>query len=821
LNTSYPLLSRFLLFLVLPVLLLLGGGIRHFQGSLPPQQEHLAVTGLLAPVDIARDAQGVPHIKAKTDRDVYFAMGYAHAQDRLWQLEIERRIGSGRLSEVFGAEALQRDIWLRSLGLREAAQTDWPGLSEAAQQSLLAYTDGINAWLATHATLPPEFAMLDVHPEPWSPLDSLTWIKVFSLNLSGNLSREVSHYLAARQLNAAELATFFPDHSHDLPVTAMGDPANPVSPASLTALLALHHSLETDLHIGGKFVGSNAWVVAGKYSKNGLPLLANDPHLGLQIPSLWYPVVQSGDHLQSSGMSLVGLPLVIFGQNQHIAWGGTAMMADVQDLSFEQTDPHDPARYRVGDGWQNFINRTETIRVKPDFPAFLRKELKPVQVTIRTTRNGPIVSDVIPGFEQPVALRWTALASRDKSYESFFQLNYAHDWASFQDAVKDHVAPALNLLYADQLGNIGFQAIGKIPLRAKGKGAIPTPGWNEEFAWNGSIPFSAMPHSFNPATGYIVSANNRITDDQYPYFISNDWAPPGRAQRITDLLQKNRADGTLFSAETFQRMQADTISLPARKLAGRLVQIEPGTQRQKQALGLLKNWNGDMGTQSQAASIFNAWISHLPEQLFDNRTHPDWSRRSQAGYLSDLGASLSLEGMDTLLRDPANPWCRPKATGQYPACDAVALAALDLALDELEKLMGSNMTSWQWGELHHTLYQHTPFSNIKLLDKLFERRIGNGGSPDTISVASLAFRKSEGYQQTFGAGFRQIIEIGGAQKTSHWFMNSTGQSGNIFSPHYADMVEPFQTGKYVRLQAAKIDPGHELTHLLPLTGGPK
>jgi penicillin amidase len=818
-NSSFPLLTRFILFLGLPVVILVVAVILHFRGSLPPQQEQLAVAGLQASVEILRNAQGVPHIKAKTDRDVYFAMGYTHAQDRLWQLEIQRRVGSGRLSEIFGAEALQRDIWLRSLGLRESAQTDWPSLSPTAQQSLLAYAEGINAWLATHPTLPPEFALLDVRPEPWSPLDSLTWIKIFSLNLSGNFGREVSHYLAARQLNEAELKTFFPDHSHDLPVTGMGGMGNHATPDRFAALFDLHHKLETELHIGGKFVGSNAWVVAGKHSKNGLAMLANDPHLSLQIPSLWYPVVQSGDQLQSSGMSLVGLPLVIFGQNEHIAWGGTAMTADVQDLFFEQTDPHDPDRYRVGDGWQRFISRTETIRVKPDFPAMLRKELKPVQVTIRSTRNGPIVSDIIPGFEQPVALRWTALAPRDASYESFFRLNYAHDWASFRDALKNHVAPALNLLFADQQGNIGFQAIGRIPLRAKGKGAMPSPGWSEEFAWAGSIPFEAMPHSFNPPKGYIVSANNRITDDQYPYFISNDWAPPGRAQRITDLLEKIRADGTLFTAEAFQRMQADTLSLPALQLAGLLAQLEPGTERQKQAIDYLKTWDGDMRTNSQGASIFNAWSTHLREQLFENRTYPDWNRRSQSGYLADLGAGLSLEDLYALLRDPVNPWCRPKAVGKYPACQTVALLALDRALDELEKLMGGNMASWHWGEAHHTLYSHTPFSNIKLLDKLFERRIENGGSPDTINVATLAFLKSEGYQQLFGAGFRQIIEIGGAQKTSHWYMNSTGQSGNIFSSHYADMIEPFQAGKYVSLNRRRIEAKDGLTRLLPLKKG--
>jgi penicillin amidase len=817
LSNSSPLLKRFAAFLVVPVLLVLAAGTYHFKSTLPEKSGELTLSGLVAPVHIVRDAQGVPHISAKNDRDVFFAMGYVQAQDRLWQLEIQRRIAQGRMSELFGSGSLKQDVWFRTLGLQQSAKSSWPLLSIPAQQSLLAYADGINAWLNTHPKLPPEFSALGVTPAPWTAIDSLAWIKVFSLNLSGNLNDEIARHLAAQYLSPPEMAVFFPDKSND--AASVRSQADSNRQRDLTALLALQKTIETNLKIGGKFVGSNAWAISGKLAKDGAAILANDPHLGLQIPSLWYPVVQEGGALKTSGMSLVGVPVVVFGQNEQIAWGGTSMTADVQDLYFEQVSPTDPTMYRVKDGWEHFTTHSEMIDVKADFPAFLRKPLNPVKIEVRSTRHGPVISDAVNVLGLPVAMKWIALMPGDTTYESFFRLGYASDWTSFRAALKSHVSPALNMIYADKKGNIGYQGIGVIPIRAKGDGTLPSPGWDDEFAWSGTIPFDAMPQTYNPESGYLVSANDKVGGPNYPYFISNAWAPPARAQRIAALIEKQKSVGGGISVDDVKRMQADVVSTSAAKMAGLLKTVQGLTPRQQQAIDYFKTWHGEMDVNSRAATIFNAWMRQLRVKLFSDRLKVSWNKQEQTNFMTGLPSRPSTEDLLGLLSDPNNAWCSQSAGAALPSCKVALTDSLELALDELDKLLGSNMASWKWGDAHKTLYQHTPFSHVKFMDLFFEKRIGNGGSGDTINVANADFKKQDGYLQTFGSGFRQIMQFGsGEQSALHLFMNSTGQSGNVFSAHYADMVAPFQKVEYVRLQRTVPEQQESIVTLSPAAG---
>lgn len=796
LNASFPLLKRFVLFIFLPVLLLLAAVWHHFRSALPEHEPDRTVAGLAASVKITRDAQGVPHIKAGSDRDVFFAMGYVHAQDRLWQLEVQRRTASGRLAEVFGREALQSDVWLRTLGLHAAARTSWPALSREAQDSLRAYTEGINSWLAANRTLPPEFVLMGVKPEPWTVYDSLAWVKVFSLSLSGNFDREISRYLAAQTLTGRELATFFPGSKEGGPVTVQAP--DDATRSNLAAVAGLQRALEASFRIGGKHVGSNAWAVSGKWTRDGAAVLANDPHLGLQVPSQWYPVSQEGDRLKSSGMSLVGLPLVIFGQNSQIAWGSTNMLADTQDIYVEQVNPNDPNAYRAGDGWEPFTVREELIHVKAAFPAQLRRTLKPVAIKVRGSRHGPIISDAVGLLRQPIALRWTALDAGDTTYESFLQLGYARNWNEFTTALQSYVSPALNMVYADRRGNIGYQGVGRIPLRARGDGALPAAGWAGDAEWTGFIPFERMPRTANPASGYIVSANNKVVGDDYPYFISHDWAPPGRAQRIVDLLETARLDKDASMVEHFKRMQADVVSLPAVKMVPLLTALAPRNARQAEALGYLKHWNGAMDADSQAATIFNVWMKHLGRSLFSERLRIDWNRRDQSAYLESLVAGASVDQLHAALADPDSPWCARAGQDPARACRRHMADALDEALAEIARVAGSDMASWRWGSVHEAYYAHTPFSKVKFLDTLFERRVPSGGSADTINVANATLSQSKRYQQTIGATFRQIIALA-PQRQTHLYMNSIGQSGNVFSQHYANMVKPFHHAGYLPL----------------------
>ena len=802
---SHPLLFRFLCWVLLPLLALAAWATWYFQSSQAVLEGALPARGLGASVTLARDAQGVAHITANSERDVYFAMGYAHAQDRLWQLELQRRIAQGRLSELFGRKSVRQDVWFRTLSLYKSAESAWPALSKPAQDSLSAYAEGINAQIASRKALPPEFILLGIRPEPWRPLDSLAWIKVFALNLGGNFTQEIEHYIAAQALDGQHLQALYGAYPANAPTTVA--PAGPrLAARTMAGLLEVQHGLERDAQFGGRFVGSNAWVVSGKLSENGKAILANDPHLSLQMPSLWYAVTQKGGRLQASGMSLVGLPIVIFGKNAAIAWGGTSMMADVQDLFVEQASATDPARYLDGGAWKPFSTHTELINVKAEFPAALHEPLAPIRIQVRASERGPIVSDVVNVFDQPVALRWTALDPGDTTYESFFRVNYAGDWDGFRAALAFHVAPALNMLYVDQANNIGYIGAGRIPLRAAGDGSLPAAAASGAQRWTGYIPAAAMPSSFNPERGYIVSANNKVAGPDYPHFISNDWAPPARAERIEQLLARRVGEGKLVSVDYMLSMQSDLLNREALRMLPLLTAYKGNSERQRRALGYMARWNGDMGLDSQAASIYTAWMRHLRSGLFGARLAGYWNKEGRDSYLESVAANTSVDTLVSSLTANQALWCDG---GQGASgCGAVLGASLELALDELQKLRGADMDDWRWGEVHTTYFKHTPFSEVKLLELLFSRKLASGGSPGTINAANASFQQSKGYVQNFGAAFRQVIQPGAGR---HLYINSTGQSGHPLSSHYADMVAPFGRGAYYNLDLGATAPVATLT----------
>jgi penicillin G amidase len=669
LHNSFPLLKRFLLGIGVPAAIALAGVHFYFKGGLLENDISLSLPGMKMPARIHRNDMGVPTIEAKIDSDVFFAMGYLHAQDRLWQLEIQRRMGQGRLSEILGTRVLHQDIWIRTLDLVSAAKSSWISLDLAAQASFAAYANGINAWRATHSRLPPEFVMLNVDPEPWTPIDSLVWLKVFSLNLSGNFNDEVTQYMAKQYLSRRELMTFFKGVEADpSPVHTI----SAINPRDFLGLSRLQASFKEDLGMGFRFLGSNAWVVSGRLTNDGSAILANDPHLGMQIPSLWYPVVQNGIALKSRWMSLVGMPIVIFGQNQTVAWDGTSMMADVQDCYLEEVSATDPKKYRVNDEWGSFATCTEVIKVRAAFPDFLRRPLEPVKIEVRTSRHGPIISDVVNGLGRVIALRWTVLDKGDRTYDSLLRLNYSSDWSSFKEALSLYVSPALNMLYADQKGNIGYVGIGKIPVRATGKGDAPVPGSTDQFAWTSYIPISELPRIYNPVSGYIVSANNDMAGRSYHHFITNNWAPPNRALRIAQLLEQAKATGDI-PAMAMGKIQLDVVSMPARRMAEVLKELSVDTRRQSSAQQLLMNWQGQMSEDSQAATIFNTWVRHLRQNLFGTRLKTDWNRRRQEKYLEVLSERVSLDDLYSAVHDKDSPWCQQNKKSSLPDCRAIVL----------------------------------------------------------------------------------------------------------------------------------------------------
>lgn len=825
----YPLISRLVIWIVLPLLVATLYANHWLHTTLPLTSGSTRVAGLAAPVTIARDAHGVPTIEASSDTDAFFGLGYAHGQDRLWQLELQRRIASGRLSEIFGRAVVSQDVYMRTLGLGEAARASWSSLDQDARASLEAYSKGVNAAIAAQRRLPVEFQVLSVSPEPWTPYDSLAIMKLFALDLGGN------HQLELQRLFARTLTT--PERLRELlEVAPTGAPANPqrgaaapgapgdsadsaadatgatprAQRAALASLLEVRSGVERQLSLGGRYVGSNAWVVSGRHTASGKPILANDPHLSLQIPSLWYTARLRGNRLRVDGMSIPGVPVLVLGRNDRIAWGATNMMADTQDLYLEQVDVADPNRYRHGDQTYPFATRTEVIRIQSDFPSALSRPLQPVQIRVRTTMHGPVISDASPTMKQTIALRWVALDRDDTSYQAFLRLNYARDWSEFRAALGRLVAPALNMLYADVEGNIGYLGAGRIPIRGTGKGGEPGAGWDPAFDWTGYIPADALPQAFNPAEGFIVSANNKPVGDDYPHFISSDWASPARAERIVALLRERIAAGKPFTPRDMGAIQTDTLDLQVRALLPVLTAIEPAGERQAAAIARLKKWDGDMARDSVAASIFHAWVRHLKLALFSEALTPGWQDRAQAGQVNAVFFAVQPAQLARIVGTPTGPWCAEANGKPGDRCARALRTSLAAALRELEKFADSDdLDDWRWGGLHRAAYDHKPFGEFRVLSSLFNRRVGTGGSTNTVNVASATYDESAGYLQYHGATMRQIMELG-AQGAPHLYMNSTGQSGNFMDDHYDDMLEPFVRGEYFDVSSAGARPATTL-----------
>ncbi|MFT4929006.1 MAG: penicillin amidase [Phenylobacterium sp.] len=813
--SKFPIFSRVFVVVLLPLAIACYFVAHEYLTSpLPQLNGDVEVEGLYASVSISRDSKGLTYIEGQNDQDVYFATGYAHAQDRLWQLEVQRRLSRGTLSEAFGRSTVERDIWVRTLGLYQAAEASLAHLSPQAVKSLEAYAKGINAWLKEGHALPIEFRVIGIEPQPWTVLDSLAWEKVFALNLAGNYRSEMQRLVGIKYLGIEQLSIFFPEITESVEQAAKVAGLSDVT--SLDSLVAATDALATKSQVGGQYVGSNAWVVSGKLTQSGAPILSNDPHLGLQIPSLWYALSQKGQQLNVSGMSLVGLPVVVFGKNQHISWGGTNMMADVQDIFLEKINPKNSKQFWLDGQWQPLNSRTEIINVRADFPSTLKKPLNPLRVEVRSTDKGPVISDVLSGTELPMSLRWTALDDDDTTYESFFRLSYAKDWASFRAAVAYHVAPALNLFYADMANNIGFQGVGRVPIRYQGNGTLPTSTTNHSVDWTGYIPFADMPHSYNPEQGYLVNANNKNVNEDYPYLISHDFAPAARAQRIEQLLLAKTAGGNKLTVADMQQMQADIKDLSTLKLLSVFQAVKGTTAQQREAVSYLQKWQAQADKTSVAATLYYGWLRHLRGALFADELEGFWNKRSEASYLSNYGNLVQPDTIAGLLNQ-SSQWCDDAGSAAVENCASVLLNSLDRLLAEMEKLVSDDMSQWQWGEIQQTVYKHNPFSDIRGLASLFERRVATGGAVNTINVAAGPYVESEGYQQTFGAGFRQIIELS-VNQPQHLMINSTGQSGQLASPFYDDMVNLFEQHEYIHFGADNVRQTITLSPLYAIEG---
>jgi penicillin amidase len=782
---SYPILFRIIVWIVFPVAISVLIAYRFLLHSLPTTDGVVKVRGLRSTVTIIRDGYAVPHIVASSDYDAFYAMGYVHAQDRLWQMEYQRRLGQGRLSEVFGSDTLVSDQYMRTLGLYSAAKASLAHLDERAISSLEAYSRGVNAWLDGNNELPPEFHLLNFEPEFWRPEDSLLQIKLMAQNLGFNHRQELTFDLLVNHLGVVKASQLMLDYPSE--AVTVTEASNLLDPAIRNGLLTHDDRMRHELRVGGEGIGSNGWVVSGAHTQTGMPLLANDPHLSMEIPSSWYLAEIKGDRLHVSGATYPGLPMVILGHNQAIAWGGTALGADVQDLYLERTNPANEDQYEVEGEWRPMDIDEEWIIVKPDFPSALTDPIPPLKWEVRRTRHGPLITDVLNKTGYPLALRWTALEEEDKSYQSLLDINYASNWQEFRSALVSYVAPTLNFLYADAHGNIAYIAGGKVPKRRNGDGRLPVPGWESKHEWDGYVPFDELPQSLNPESGFIVSANNKNHDDDYPHLISTNWAPPYRAQRIEQVIRAAVASGKKLSVGDFARLQGDLMSLQAAELLPFIGSLSAHTAHLESALATLREWDGTMAEDSVAAALYESWFRHFNRSLLNDDLRGDLLHPERLDRLLVFAEQLNPVFVNDVIVNSGGKntfdWCDQILTADHETCEAIALRALDKATEELFSITGDQKT---WGDIHPVRLKHRGFSNMQLLGSIFDRTARSPGSGFSVNVGSWLYSKDEGYEQVVGATYRQVIDL--ADWNNSGFINNTGQSGNILSHHYDDNI---------------------------------
>ncbi len=793
--------------------MVLGGGFLWLRTSLPQLEGEVRVAELEHPLTILRDAYAVPHIQADSDLDAYVALGFAHAQDRLWQMEFQRRLAAGRLSEMVGPSTLATDRSLRTLSVYHYAEAAAANLDDETRAVLDAYSVGVNAYIDTHrGALPPEFVLFRHRPEPWRLADSIAWLKMISWNLSRNWYDEVSRALLSTTLTDAQLDALWAAYPDGAPVTVpdTGPDTGAVSERGermvVGELRAVCRGLEPVLSALTEFApasssASNAWVVSGERSTSGAPLLANDPHLGLQVPSVWYLAHLQAPNLDVIGATMPGVPSVLIGHNTRVAWGLTSGGSDVQDLFIERLD--DQGRYLTPSGYRPLTIREETIRVRGG---------DDVTLQVRETRHGPLISDVndaaasavgaaVDGFETDgvegetssgdgagedgagedgagdryaLALAWPSLAETDTSIRASLALNRARNSDEFVAALRDLVLPQLNIFYADTEGNAGVYSVGRIPQRPLGRGLVPVPGWTGAHDWTGFIPFDDLPHHYNPDAGYLVNANNRIAGDRYPYFLGADWSPPYRASRATELLTgRDRHD-----LASFRRVQGDQRSRMAAEVVAWLGGLEPPPETPENVRrwhSRLTRWNGEMARDAAEPLVFSAWYRDVTRRLYADELGPHFGRVREFRPLFVLRA---------LRGELDGDWCDDvTTTATTEDCATLAWEGLAGALSTLTERYGAE-SSWRWGDTHPAYHDHpvltdTPFG------RFVDLSIPHGGGPFTLNVGRYR-AGADHFRQHHGPSMRLLVDLGDLESAT--FIQSTGQSGNPLSPHYRDYL---------------------------------
>ncbi|MFD9392687.1 penicillin acylase family protein [Streptomyces sp. NPDC060000] len=880
--------------IVLVLVLALIGGIAYggywsistVRASFPQTKGSTTLEGLTGPVDVKRDGYGIPQIYADSDEDLFMAQGYVQAQDRFYEMDVRRHMTSGRLSEMFGKSQVDNDEFLRTLGWDRVAKQEYDTkLSADTKKYLRAYAKGVNAYLKGKdgADISLEYAALgftnDYKPAEWTPVDSVSWLKAMAWDLRGNMQDEIDRALMTSRLGPAQIAELYPQYPYDRNQaivqegqydeltntfeqsdgrsgsggssadggsgdgtgTSSGSSSSTDGSALQSQLSGLYNVLDdlpTAVGVNGNGIGSNSWVVAGKYTITSKPLLANDPHLSASLPSVWY---QMGLHCRAlsskcrydvSGYTFAGMPGVIIGHNQTISWGMTNSGVDVTDLYLEKLS---------GDGYQYdnkvkpFTTREETIEVAGGASK---------KIVVRQTQDGmPLLSDrddelvkvgkkatvntAAPdrGDGYGVALKWTALEA-GRSMDAVFAMGMAKDWDDFRDAAKKFDVPSQNLVYADTSNNIGYQLPGKIPTRAKGvDGSIPTPGWNPKYKWTGTIAFDKLPYEYNPDRGYIVTANQAVVDkDKYPYTLTTDWGYGARSQRITDLIKSKIKGGGKISTDDMRQMQLDDDSEIAKLLVPVLKKINLDDPDVREAQKLLENWGFTQDADSAAAAYFNAVWRNILKLAFGNKLPKELRVEGQCLWVDPVNTTGPVDDTDkvrecgqrdadqaqpdggdrwfevvrNLMSKPDSDWWTTPESGTRPGADhdrdKLFKRAMIDARWELTAKLGKDIDTWSWGRLHRLFLKNQTLgtSGPGFLQYILNRgpwKLGGGEA----TVNATGWNAAGGYGVVWVPSMRMVVNLDDLDK-SKW-INLTGASGHAFSAHYTDQTSKWANGE--------------------------
>jgi len=764
-----------------------------WRNSLPQTSGVVQLSGPRGPIDIHRDENGVPHISADSPHDLNFGLGFVHAQDRLFQMELNRRLGHGRLAELVGEAGLPIDRMMRTFGFGHRAQQAFEALPEDKQENLQAYANGVNAFLAQHrGSWPPEFIVIGAEPGPWSPVDTMVWFKIMWLDLSGNARYELNRAQLLTKLSSDQVKSIYPDYP--------GENHGPLPNLSEIYAATNLDQLAAILPPKPLGYGSNNWVVDGNNTQSGKPLLANDPHLGLSTPSIWY---LTHLHNRKTGKNMVGVgfpgaPGIVLGRNDRIAWGFTNTASDVQDLFIEKLVGED--QYLTPEGPADFITREEVINIRGK---------EPLVLNVRETRHGPVMSDVYrslqtklePGYV--VSLQWTALQDTDPALVAMDGLMSAQNFEEFQAAGRNYFGPEQNMIYADVDGNIGYYAPALVPVRHpdnKIKGRVPSPGWDTLYDWQGYIPYADLPTRYNPAGGVIATANEKIVDDDYPYYLTRDWSQPYRGNRIRAELAKSTAHDIASFSALHMNQQSDYM----RELLPAVLAVLPDDHA---AQDILKGWDGMMSSDS-AAAIVMARFNHLYQAMLIEDELGDLKSavRRQLPRLVSSSLRYSLPSdpsadqptaMPLLGRDTTLSWCDNTTTDSSETCADIALAAMDKALGELRREQGDNPEDWSWGAAHVLHQEHRPMSNIPGLRDIFALSAATGGGRFTVNVAGDSLAPNGRHRSSFGPSYRGIFDL--ADLDNSVYVQPTGQSGHPLSAHHSDLFPKWLHGDYIKI----------------------